>query len=206
MRTKTLLLTAAVFAAGLGASMAQVYSVNAVGYVNTRLTNQFTMISNPLNTTNNTIGSLLANVPDFSNFYRWNGGAFDIATFIGGWDHPEYTLNPGEGGFIGIDPGSLPFTITFVGDVMQGSLTNPIPAGYSIRSSQVPQAGGITSQLGLAALSDFDNLYKWVNDHYVIYTYVFGGWDPSEPVLNVGESVFINASTSGNWTRTFSVN
>jgi len=205
MRTKTLLLSAVVVAAGISASQAQVYSVNAVGYVNTKLTNQYTMIANPLNTTNNTIGGLLSTVPDFSNFYKWNGSQFDIATFLfGNWDHPEYTLNPGEGGFIGIDPGSLPHTITWVGDVMQGSLTNVIPLGYSIRASQVPQTGGVDT-LGLT-MNDFDNLYKWNGSQYVIYTFLFGNWDPSVPVLNVGESVFVNAGSPINWTRTFSVN
>jgi hypothetical protein len=92
-----------------------------------------------------------------------------------------------------------------VGDVMQGSLTNPVPAGYSIRGSQVPQTGTVT-QLGLTQLSDFDNLYKWNGNGYVIYTYVFGSWDPSEPVLNIGESVFISAASSVQWTRSFSVN
>ena len=47
MRTKTLLLTAALSAAGIASSMAQVYSVNAVGYVNTPLVTGFNLISNP---------------------------------------------------------------------------------------------------------------------------------------------------------------
>ena len=41
MRTKTLLLTAALCAAGIATSKAQVYSVNAVGYVNTALVKAF---------------------------------------------------------------------------------------------------------------------------------------------------------------------
>ena len=47
MRTKTLLLTAALAAAGVVSSMAQVYSVNSVGYVNLTLPNGFSMIANP---------------------------------------------------------------------------------------------------------------------------------------------------------------
>src|SRR5262245_30453866 len=107
MRTKTLLCAAAL-AAGVATSMAQsnVYSLNVVGYVNTAVVGsggdgKFQMICNPLNATNNTIGVLIPTCPDFSALYKWNGTGFDIATFfLGSWDHPEYTLNPGEGGIM----------------------------------------------------------------------------------------------------------
>jgi len=194
-------------AAGFGAASAQsVYSVNAVGYVNLNLGNGFTMIANPLNTTNNTFGVLLASVPDFTTVYKWNdvNQGFDIATFfLGSWDHPEYTLNVGEGAFIA--PGG-PFTLTFVGEVLQGNLTNPVPANFSIRSSQVPQAGTVGA-LGLT-VNDFDSLYKWntVNQGYDIYTFFLGSWAPSEPSVTVGESFFLSTGTAYNWTRTFSVN
>jgi hypothetical protein len=205
MRTKTVILTAAVIAAGIGASQAQVYSVNAVGYVNYNIPNGFSLIANPLNTTNNTIGYLLQNVPNFCNFLSWNGTGFDTATYIfGAWDHPEYSLKPGEGGFINTD---TPFTITWVGEVMQGSLTNDIPSGFSVRASMVPQAGGVTSVLGLTQLGTFDNLQKWNGTGYDTYTVLpGGGWDPSEPTFNVGEAFFLNTGGSASWTRTFSVN
>jgi hypothetical protein len=211
MRTKTLLFTAAVIASGFTAATAQsVYSVNAVGYVNLNIGSGFTMIANPLNTTNNTIGSLLTALPDFTLLYKWNESTvqFDIATFaFGSWlDHPEYTLNPGEGAFISSDS---PFTVTFVGEVLQGDLTNSIPANFSIRSSKVPQTGTVTA-LGLTGLSDFDLIYKWnpaaLPPQYDVFTFAFGGWLGDEPVINVGESFFLSTSAPLNWTRTFSVN
>jgi hypothetical protein len=204
MRTKTLLLTAAVIAAGAVASQAQVYSVNAVGYVNKNVPVGYSMIANPLNATNNTIGSLITDAPNFSNLLKWNGTSFDVATFVfGAWDTPNVTLNPGEGAFINTDTA---FTITFVGEVMQGNLQNPVPAGYSIRSSQVPQTGGANA-LGLTTLQAFDNLLKWNGNGYDIFTVLPGGaWDPSEPVINVGESVFLNTTAATSWDRTFNVN
>jgi hypothetical protein len=48
MRTKTLLLTAALAVAGLSSASAQVYSVNAVGYINLSLPKGFSMICNQL--------------------------------------------------------------------------------------------------------------------------------------------------------------
>jgi len=76
MRTKTLLLTAAVLAAGLGASMAQsVFSVNAVGYVNVPLLHGYNLISNPLNGTNNLISTVIPSAPDSSILYHFNSAS-----------------------------------------------------------------------------------------------------------------------------------
>ncbi len=198
-------------AAGLGASMAQaVYSVNAVGYVNLNIGTGFTMIANPLIATNNTIGAVINPAPNGTQLYKWNQAAqsFDVATylgFLGNWDQPNITLNPGEGAFI--QPSS-PFTLTFVGDVSQGNLSNGVPTLYSIRASQVPQAGTVSS-LGLSPTPS-EQLYKWnranVPPSFDVYTYVFGSWFPSEPTIEVGESFFLNTGSPFVWTRTFSVN
>jgi hypothetical protein len=182
-----------------------VYSQNAVGYVNVSLPVGYSMIANPLNTTNNTIGSLITDFPNFGNLLKWNGTGFDLATFaFGSWDLPNITLNPGEGAFVNVDQA---WTLTFVGEVMQGNLTNSIPAGYSIRSSQVPQSGDVNT-LGLTpALAPFDNLLKWNGASYDLFTVLpDGSWDPSTPAINVGQSVFLNVSAPTAWTRTFSVN
>jgi hypothetical protein len=71
MRTKTLLLTAALSAAGVATSMAQVYSVNAVGYVNTQLVPGLNLISNPLEAADNKIKTLLTGVPVNTQVYRF---------------------------------------------------------------------------------------------------------------------------------------
>jgi len=205
MRTKALLLSAALLAAGLTGSTAQsVYSVNAVGYVNLSLPAAYSMIANPLNTTNNTLNALLSDAPNSSQVLKWNGTGFDVATFFfGAWDN-NFTLNPGEGAFI-LPNG--PYTVTFVGEVMQGSLTNPIPAGYSIRASQVPQSGGLTTTLGLTQLENGSQVLVWNGSGYNVHTLFFGNWDPTEPSINVGQSFFINAAGAGaSWTRAFSVN
>jgi len=205
MRTKTLLLAAVLVAAGAANSWAQtpVYSQNAVGYVNKVIPAGFTLLANPLKATDNTLGALIPSAPLFSNFYKWTGTGFDIATFtFTGWDKPSITLAPGEGGFINT---SDSFTNTFVGEVMQGTLSNPIPAGFSIRSSMVPQAGPVDT-LGLTKLNTFDNLYKWSGTGYQIFTLTFSGWDPSTPSIDVAEAVFINAGVATSWDRVFSVN
>ena len=146
MRTKALLFVAAFTAAGLATSLAQtnVYSLNVVGYVNVQLppstlANGFSIVCNPLNNSNNWLSSILPTVPENTELYRYIGGTFDIATFsFGEWDKPDMQLNPGEAFWLR-NPGGAT-NITFVGEVVQGNNTNPVPSGFSLRGSQVPQS------------------------------------------------------------------
>ena len=144
MRTKTLLLTAALTAAGVASSMAQVYSINAVGYVNKPIPNGFSIIANPLTATPasaNELKNLIPAPPLGTTVYLFRGGNFVICAFntddfgVNAWD-TNPTMLPGEGAFI-YNPSSS-FTVTFVGEVAQstaGPLVNPLPSGFSLRSS-----------------------------------------------------------------------
>jgi hypothetical protein len=88
---------------------------------------------------------------------------------------------------------------------MQGSLANAVPSGFSVKASQVPQAGTATALDLTDNLSNGDNLLKWTGSGYTTYTLFFGAWDPSEPNIEVGESFFINANAATSWTRNFTV-
>lgn len=213
MRTKTLLLAAALTAAGVATSMAQVYSVNAVGYVNTTLKPGFTLVSNPLNAADNSIRNLFKGVPSGTQVYKYTASGYVIATYdsdLGDFD-PEAaaatTVVPGEGVFVKL-PAGAPVTITFVGEVPQGTaLDNPLPAGLSIRSSIVPQAG-TAADLGLVGAPG-DQLYQYDNTTgYYISTFDadLGDWDPSLKSLKVGEAFFLRKKAAGTWHRSFSVN
>jgi hypothetical protein len=215
MRTKTLILTAAVMAAGVASSMAQVYSVNAVGYVNKTIPggNKLALISNPLNAADNSIGALFKGVPAGTQVYKYDGTKFVIATYDDidnaflPADAAATKVNPGEGVFVRNTSGS-DLTVTFVGEVPQGNLSNPIPAGLSIRSSQVPQAGPVTT-LGFPGAAG-DQIFKFVPAKQGYDTFSFddidNAWLPSVPTLDVGEAVFVRKNAAANWTRTFSVN
>jgi len=214
MRTIRTILCLAALTAGVATSMAQsnVYSLNVVGYVNTPFLGasgaaKLNVVANPLNNTNNTLNGVLNNtsIPLGANFFAWNGTGFNTATWLGdSWDN-NFSFPPGTGALILTDGN---FTNTFVGEVLQGSLTNSFSSGYSMKASQVPQAGDLDA-LGLgAALGLGDNVLKWnfATQGYDTYTFLgVGSWDPSTPSVGVGEGFFINSTAGGNWTRNFTV-
>jgi hypothetical protein len=223
MRTKTLLLTAALSAAGIASSMAQaVYSVNAVGYVNTTLLPGFNLISNPLdNKTGNTIGNLfgtgLAGGPPSGLAVYYYDATIDdyVSVFyeeeLGGWQPAagaNQVIPPGEGAFV-LWPGTVNGTNTFVGEVLQAAASNQqIPAGFSIKGSTVPIAGTVTSMA--FPVANGDAIYRWdpAIDDYTTFFYEeeLGGWAPSVPSLNVGEAAFVFKAAAATWTRNFTIN
>ncbi len=214
MRTKTLLLTAAVSAAGIVTSMAQVFSVNAVGYVNKTIpSKKLALISNPLNAADNSIAAIFKGVPDGTQVYKFNGASFVTATFdeLEGKFLPDAaaatTVVPGEGVFVRNGSAS-DLKITFVGEVPQGTLKNPLPKGLSIRSSIVPQAG-TAAELGLKGV-DGDQIFQFQVDTQSYYTSTYdeleANWLPALKPLAVGEAFFIKSANASSWNRTFSVN
>jgi len=207
MRTKTLLMTAALGAAGILAAKAQVYSVNAVGYINLDLKAGFSLIANQLNNGDNTLNTVLTGAPNGTTVYKYNGTSYDISTFLFGTWSPNLTLKPGEGAFINLAAAAK---FTLVGEVPQGTaaapLTQQVPAGFSIQSSQVPQSANLEGATGLNFPGgNGDTVYFFRNGAYVISTFLFGAFSPAA-VPAVGESFFVNKGAAGTWTRVFSVN
>jgi len=222
MRTKTILLSALLAVASLTTALAagEVYSVNAVGYVNVTVAPGFSMIANPLVAATNTIEALFAGVtggvPDDTTIYKFSStsGWLPNARTFGAWDLPDDTLLPGEGVFI-LNPTTTAFTVTFVGEVPQGTLTNALPLGFSLRSSMVPQSGKLATDLGFplkdAQNNDVDfTIYRFnvpgKSAGYTSYPYEFGGWSIEEPVPAVAEGFFVQLPVAASWVRTFDVN
>jgi len=208
MRTKTLLITAALSAAGAATAMAQVYSVNAVGYINLSVPVGFSLIANQLDagTGNNIVSKLFTGVPGGTTLYKFTGGKYTIDGYDpdAGWDDPNMTLAPGEGAWI-LNNSAAAVQVTFVGNVPQGTLTTAVPSGFSIVSSQVPQSAQLDTVLGFPVVGG-DTIYFYRGGKYVITGYdPDAGWDTS-PVPNVGESFWVSTKAAKTWTRTFSVN
>ena len=209
MRTKALLGLAVLAAGAITASAQTVYSVNVVGYYNIPIVaNQLKMIANQLNTANNTIGSLLPAGPAGAQLYKYSGGyttyTFDDLDMVWTPDG-NATLNPGEGGFF---KSPVATTLTFVGEVLQGSLTNTLPAGsYVIRSSMVPQAATPTV---LAIPADDGDTLQTYSAGYSAFVYdeLLPGWTPSEPTIGLGSAFFYKKASTGtktSWVRNFTV-
>jgi hypothetical protein len=159
MRTKTLLLTAALVAAGVASSMAQtsnVYSLNIVGYVNqTVSSNQLYLLGNPLDDGK---GDIITNVLPLNDTfdtgsaesivfkYTPAGGLQPVETYFAGfgWFPGTNTVKPGEGFYL------FPVTnatFTWVGSVTLAS-TNTLNPGLSLVSSAYPASLGLLN-LGL---------------------------------------------------------
>jgi hypothetical protein len=80
-------------------------------------------------------------------------------------------------------------------------------AGFSVRSSIVPQNGLLSTTLGMP-VSGGDIVYKWTGNLYQAYEYFgapFNAWNPEEPTVNIGESFFLYKTASTTWTREFSI-
>ncbi|MCD6339616.1 MAG: hypothetical protein J7M29_09595 [Verrucomicrobia bacterium] len=208
MRTKTLLLVAAVGAAGSLALNAQVYSVNAVGYVNVTVpAGQMACLCVPLDPgAANTVADLLPGVPEGTMVYTFDqASGFTINTYMfGEWSVPDQTLSPGQGFFLR-NVGTEDLTITFVGEVPQGTLTIDLPAGFSLVGSKVPQAGAVSTDLGLP-VEEGDMVYTFdPTAGYAISTFMFGAWSGGEPEVDVAEGFWVRKVNPVTWTREFSI-
>jgi len=172
MRTKTLALSALIGLLGSAAAMAgNVYSINAVGYINVTLVPGFNMISCPLICSpDNTIGTLFNNGggPATSNQYNnwtievWNPLATpptyisDSASaksanksgYVNGWvGGGTIALNPGVGAWVA-NAFSTNVTVTFVGTVPQNGspfLTNVLQQGFNMVGSAIPMSGDLVA-------------------------------------------------------------
>lgn len=202
--------------AATASAQTPVFSVNSVGYVKRDLVAGFTMFSNPLNVTsngvvNNTLSALIPTAPDGAIVYRFNNGSYSILGeyFQGfGWS-PNGTLNPGQGAWIFLPQAA---SVVFSGEVLQGSLANSIPTGYSMVSSQVPQAASLTT-LGFPSQDgDMVFIFNPQTQSYSggVFEFFGGvGWSPGTtngPTIPAGGSFWVlNSGSAKSWNRNFSV-
>lgn len=227
MRTKTLLLAAALSVAGIAAhAQSNVYSVNVVGYYNVAVSStgpaatslsRYKMVANQLKTTDSTLNGVLGtNVQPGTLFYPFDpsipgyASASEMIDAETGWD-PNYSLPVGKGGFIR-NLHTSDITLTFVGEVSQGSVTNTVwPSGYSIMGSAIPQGGLVKTDLKFPGNENGgDFIVKWLPGvGYDSAKEYIGGdeWDPVEPSVTVGEAFFVRRLGAGgtNWVRNFTV-
>jgi hypothetical protein len=160
---KTLLIAAAALVAGIVSSNAQVYSANVVGYVNVVLPgNGFALVSDPFSDGNgNELTNIIATLPGRSAITTFGIPSPGVPNTISrnaagtAWN-TEIQLPPGNGFYVrnGQSVGGAGYvpvpniTNTFVGTVVAlagASVTNQIPAGFSLQGATIPFGGNVAN-------------------------------------------------------------
>jgi hypothetical protein len=237
MRTKIMVLSALLGTLGSASLMAQstnVYSLNAVGYVNVTIAPGFNLIADPLLAApDNTIGTVLNNANSNYNgdqvfFYSpVSGYSIDTAQIGGkrgtanadGWvNNGTNVLAPGVGAWL-FSTATTNVTVTFVGTVPQGSLTNVLTPGYNLVSSIVPTSGDIITN-SITSLTNYnlgDAVYTYTpGTGYTVYSSsakrgtqgYHNNWEaPGDPVTATVSSAFFyfNSGATVDWVENFSV-
>ena len=230
MRTKTILLSALLGSLGSVSLMAQstnVYSLNAVGYINVTVEPGFNIISCPLIASpDNTINTLLTNsTGQFKKFqfYKWSAitGVYtpDSGTGAGWANLGVETLNPGEAGWL-YNPSNTAVTVTFVGTVPDNAnynMTNTLlHDSYNLVSTILPTSGNIVTNTLMSFTTEVkkDQVYVWTPGtsltspgSYTPYSAIASGFsaDPILATVGTGFWYFNATNVDNNWVENFTV-
>ena len=193
-------------------------NVNAVGYLNVSVLPGFNLVSNqlrysPAYTVADLAGSLQGNVPDGLSVYLLFPEGYRSATYdtssrtFEPADIAAEELSPGRGFFL-FNPATNALTLTFVGEFMQGTLTNNVPAGFSLVASMVPQEATL-ALLGFPT-EPGDVVYRFnpLTQTFVaaVFDDIDGAWMPGIPQVYAGEAFVVFKNRPATWTRTFFAN
>lgn len=177
-------------------------SANVIGFATVVLPPLFSMIANPLKAANNNVAELLKGMPEKATLSKFDSRMSQLVentVKAGKWTNPTEQLVPGEGAIF-FNPNSDCITLNFIGDVVQGNFSTPIPSGFSIRSSMIPQPGTLHTDLGFpASEGDVIHLFDRDQQKYVLYPYDSAAWASNPPIVSVGESFWAAKKTPKNW-------
>jgi len=192
-------------------------SLNIVGYVNVFCTNGYTFMANPLDNSPNVLTNVVPFPPNGSKAYFWDvtNQVFLPTASRGpaGWNR-NYDAPVGRG-FIFYTP--VLYTNTFVGNVLQGSLTNAVAGSnrFSLLGCMVPVGGPLSvnsngvgfPRIDGATVHFFRSASQSFTDGFTCFTN-YGWFDPKGiastdgPNYNVAESFFVqNPGPATNWLR-----
>jgi hypothetical protein len=246
--------------ASVMAQATNVYSLNAVGYVTVTIpANALSIIACPLQASpDNTLNTIMNNGNGTGSYTGPLTGC--SVTFVTAGENPSYSSDTAavvgnnaklgqtqntngwlEDGVLALNPGAAcwfdnptasPVTLTFVGQVPQGSLTNHIVPGYGLYSSAVPTSGDLESN-SITALTGYtvgDDVYMYdpTNKYANSIAGSIGGtyttsvstgknkgtgynnnWNPGDPTTyapSQGFYYFNSTATTYTWVENFSIN
>jgi hypothetical protein len=233
LKPKSLLLASGMVATILAVS-SQAYAI--VGYVNLPLTNGYNFVADQLDFdgtgTHNTLNSMMgANYVSGTKVYVWdvtNQVFLPPSTSPVGTNdwNPNYNVPTGKGFVIWSNTNST--LVTFVGQVLQGTLINPVAGAnkFSLLGSMIPIGGPLTTNYAIPPSSssslafpaiDGANTFTFdaVNQRYSdAFTFLNPlGWADAAgivglngPVVGVGQAFFVqNPGPDTNWIQVFTV-
>jgi hypothetical protein len=180
-----------------------VLTVNYVGYVKISLVPGFSLFGMPLLNGDNRIG-VIATIPDGTTIYGFDDttGEFRSNIFLGGWSDPSQILEPGRGYFI-FNPTEINFELVLLGEIPQGTLTNILPAGFSLRSCIAPISGSPKKMFFPEDATQV--LFTLRNGVYESFVFHEGTWFP-QPDLRPAEAFWVHRETETEWSFNFSIN
>jgi len=181
----------------------EIYSANVIGYASVSLPPGFSMISNPFDSSA-TVAEMFKQWPDGTSLNRFDTRQFRLVENViksGKWLAPGEKLLRGEGAIF-FNPTSDYKMASFAGEVCQGNLSTPVPAGFSLRASQVPQAGNLVEDLGFPiAEGDVIHLFDRERQNYTLHPYQDGKWPAGPPIIAVGEAFWVAKTEPHNWVQ-----
>jgi len=224
-----MLLSALLGAVGCVSALAQtnVYSANAVGYVNVTLYPGFNLVTDPLIATpNNAISNLLVNTNGqykgwtvfFYNPLNATPYSFDSgikSAWANGGGGTE-TINPGQAVWIN-NPSNTTYSITFVGTVPTSVTTPLYHNAFNLVGSAIPASGDmVTNSLMLFSnATKGDSVFTYnptLGTPYTLYSATGKGittnWasgNPQIPWVGAGLWYENSAGTNNQWVQNYSV-
>ena len=235
MRTKVLLIAAAL-AASLASSMAQnVYSLNVVGYVNVTLPkSKFTAVANPLDAS---MGGTIATGNDLTNLFNLAtapliGNGSTVAQFVSALNNysssvsyvaltkkwgSNFPIPPGKS-VLYYNAGANDTVVTFTGQVPQGTynVATLNKSQFSLVGSPIPIGGNVTNSTSVVGLvpsngdtvATFNSaLNNWnASAGYVALTKKWGNTASSTIAVGQGFLYYNAGAAANNWVCNFTVN
>jgi hypothetical protein len=199
----------------LATTCVAVVTSNAVGYVNTSIPPGFSLISNPLCAENSRVAALFGNTADlpdgFSIFFMENG-KYLRTTFHPGsrqfepQEVADRELRPGDGIWV-YNPGATTLTVTFVGRLLHGAVTNRASAGFSIVSCAIPRSATPDEMSFPKTPGDIIYFFDSARQQFQISIFddIENTWLPPLKKLSVGEAFLVYKSAPAEWVQRHSV-
>ena len=155
------------------------------------------------------MANLFASLPEGSSLGKLDeaSGELVVNVFEGGaWGDPAMTLKPGEGAVLD-NAGEGQIAIEYFGVALQGDLASAIPAMAAFRSAMTPVDGGVTTALGLPTADGLQvQLFNNKTGSYVTHTFTTDTWQPSEPVIALGQAFRVISGAAFEWQQSVAYN